>query len=72
MEHESDVSINCNRCARYSHQRIGMRSGGIGNKRTSGDHTNYGTVKIGQNSSGDLRRLAVTQDTVEDHGSMLV
>ena len=40
------------------------------NKRTSGDHKFYTIIKIGQNtekSSGDLRRLAVTQTLVKDH-----
>ena len=42
--------------------------GGLRNKRTSGDHPNYCSVEIGQNtekSPGDLRRLAVTQSPVE-------
>ena len=55
---------NSHRCAWYSHQRIGKRSGGNGNKRSSVEHPNYSTVKIGQNtekSPGDLRRLDVTQ-----------
>ena len=40
-----------------------MGTGGLGNKRTSGDHPNYSIVEIGQNtkkSPGDLMRLAVT------------
>ena len=59
----------------YSQQRIDERSGGIGNKSISGDHQNYSTVKIGQNtvkSSEDLRRLVVTQAPVEDHWLMVV
>ena len=43
---------------------VTKESGGIGNKKTSGDYPNYSTIEIGQNtekSSGDLRRLAVTQ-----------
>ena len=39
-------------------------TGGIGNKRTNGDHPNYSIVQIGQNtekSPGDLKTLAVTQ-----------
>ena len=58
-EHESDGNTNCNRCARYRHQSIGKKSGGIWNKTTSGDRPNYCTVKIGQNtekSPGDLRK----------------
>ena len=37
-------------CARYSHQRICTGTGGLGNKRTSGDHPNYSIVEIGQNT----------------------
>ena len=45
-------------------------TGGLGDKRMSGDHLNYCIVEIGQNtekSSGDLRRLAFTQTPVKDH-----
>ena len=45
-----------------SHQTIGTGTGGLRNKRISGDHPNYSIVEIGQNtkkSPGDLRRLAV-------------
>ena len=52
------------------HQRTGASTGGLGNKRTSGDHPNYCIVKIGQNtekSPGDLGRVAVAQTPVEDH-----
>ena len=54
-------------CARYSHQRIGTGTGGLGKKRTSGDHPNYSIVEIGQNTEEgpeDLRRLAVAQNPV--------
>ena len=40
---------------------INKGMGGVGNKRTSGDHPNYCIIEIGQNtekSSGHLRRLA--------------
>ena len=48
-----------------SYQRIGTGIGGLGNKRTSGDHPNYSIVEIGQNtkSPGDWRRLAVVQNS---------
>ena len=39
-------------------------TGGLGNKRTSGDHNKYSMIKIGQNtkkSPGDLKKIAVTQ-----------
>ena len=47
---------------------IGTWTGGVGYKRTNGDHLNYGITEIGQNtkkSPGDLWRLAVTQPTVK-------
>ena len=45
-------------------------TGGLGNKRTSGDHRNDSIIEIGQNtekSPGDLRKLAVTQTLVKDY-----
>ena len=57
--HESDGDINYNWCSWYSHQRIGKRTGGLGNKRTSRDHPNYYIIEIGRNtekSPGDLGR----------------
>ena len=59
----------------YSHQKIGIRTVGLGNKRTSGDHPNYSIVKIGWNtekSPGDLNRLVVTQTLVRNHWLTLV
>ena len=67
MEHESDVYTNCNWCSWYSHQRINKGTGGLGNKRTRGDHSNNSIVEIGLNTEknhGDVRRLAVTQTLV--------
>ena len=52
--------MNCNRCARYSHQRIGTRFGGLGNKRTGGDDANNNIIKKVQNTKknpGDLMPL---------------
>ena len=49
--------------------------GGLGNKRTNGDHRSNSIVEIGQNtevSPGDLRRIAVTQNPVENHELTLV
>ena len=37
-------------------------TGGLGNKRTSGDDPNYCIIEI-----RDLRRLVVTQTPVKDH-----
>ena len=73
MEHEDDSDTNCNWCTRYSHQRNGIGTRGLGNKRTSRDHPNYWIIKISQNtkeSPGDLKRLAVTQ--VRNYQLMLV
>ena len=70
MEHESDNYINCDWCFWYCHQRINKGTGGLGNNRTSGSHTNYYIIEIGQNtekSPGDLRTLTVTQTPVENH-----
>ena len=67
MKLESGDVINCNWCSWYSHQRIGTRTGGLGNKRTSRDHPNYGMIAIGQNtekSSGDLQSLRVQWKTI--------
>ena len=62
MEHESDGDTNFKWYIWYTHQMIGTGIEGLENKRTSGDHLNYGIVEIGQNTeknSRDLRRLAV-------------
>ena len=40
MEHVSDDDTNCNSYAWYNHWRIDKRTGGLGNKRTCGDHPN--------------------------------
>ena len=67
MEHESDDNTKCNW---YSHQRISTRTGRLGNNRTGGDYPNDCIIEIGQNidkSSGDLRRLVVTQAPVRNH-----
>ena len=59
----------------YSPQRIDTKTGGLGNKRMSGDHPNYCIIEIGQNtkkSPEDLTRLAVTQTLVKNHQLMLM
>ena len=38
VEYDSDGDTNCDWYAWYSHQRISTGTGGLGNKRTSGDH----------------------------------
>ena len=70
MEHDGDNYTNRDWGFWYSHQRNIERSGGLGNKRTNGDHPNYYIIEKGQNtekSPGGLRRLAVTQTLVRDH-----
>ena len=69
MEHESDTDTKYNRCSWYSHQMISIRTGEIGNKKTSGYHPNNIINNIGQNtgkSPGDWRRLAVCQISVRN------
>ena len=75
LEHESDGVTKCNWYAWYSRQRIDNGTGRLENKRTWGDHPNDIIIKISPNtekSSGNLRRLAVTQTPVEDHQLTLV
>ena len=70
MEHEGDNYTNRDWCFWYSHQRIIKRTGGLGNKRTCGDHPSYYIIEKGQNtkkSPGDLRRLAVFQTPVKHY-----
>ena len=70
MLYESDGDTNCKWRAQYNHKSIGTETGGLGNKRSSGDHPNNSIVEIGQNtkkSTGDLRKLAVTQTPVENY-----
>ena len=60
IDHESDGDTNYYWCARYCHKGIGTGTGGLGNKRISGDHY---SIEIGQNTEkrlGDLTRLAVS------------
>ena len=50
-------------------------TGGLANKRTSGDHPKYNTIEIGQKtkkSHGDLRKLNVTQTPIENYQLMLM
>ena len=56
MEHEGDGDPNCNWCTKINPLRIGKMTGGHGNKRASGDHSDYNIIKIYQNiekSPGD-------------------
>ena len=51
------------------------RLGGFGNKRSSGDRSNYYTIEIYQKTEknpGDLRGLTVPQTSVKDHQLTLI
>ena len=51
-------------------KKIIKRTGRLGNKRTSRDHSNCYIIQNSQNTEKnprDLRRLAVTQTPVKDH-----
>ena len=75
MEDESDGDTNRKICARHKRQSIGTRTGGLVNKRTSGYHSNYNIVEIGQDtkkSPGDLKWLTVVPTPVENHQLTLV
>ena len=53
-----------------STQRLGKKSGGIGNQKKNQDHSELNIIKIGlniQKSPEDMRRLSVTQTPVADH-----
>ena len=50
MEHEGNGDTNNNWRAQHNHQMIGTGTGGLGIKKTSGDHSNYSIVEIGQNT----------------------
>ena len=66
VEHESDSENNYNWYFSYSHQRTGR----LGYKKSSGDHTNYNNTKIDKNtekSPGDLKGLGVIQTQVKNH-----
>ena len=57
MELERNDDASCNRCVRYSHQRIDKGTRTLENKKTSGNHPNASIVEIGQDTeksaSGD-------------------
>ena len=58
-----DFAVPADHRAKLKENENGTGTGGLGNKRTSGDHSNYSIIKNGQNtekSPGDLRKLVVT------------
>ena len=72
MEHDSDGDTNWSTW--NNTQRIGKITGRLGNKK-SGDHQDYSIINIGQNtekSPEDLRKLAVTETSEENHQLTLV
>ena len=67
MEHEGDSYTNRNWYFWFNHQRIIKRTGGIGNRRTIGDHPNDSIIENGQNtekSPGDLLSLKFQWKTI--------
>ena len=75
MEYEGDNYTYFDWSFWYSNWRIIKGTGGLGSWKMSGDHPNYSITENSQNtekSSGDLRRLAVTQTPVKDHQLILI
>ena len=75
LEHVGDNYTNCNWCFWHGNKRIIKGPVGFGSWRPSGDYPNSSTIEDCQNtekSSGELRRLAVTQYPVKDHQLTLV
>ena len=75
MEREGDGDVYCNLCTRNNYQNIDKRTRRHRNPRTSTEHPDYSIIKIGVNtekSSGELRRLAVSQTPVKNHHLTLV
>ena len=67
IEHEGDGGTSCNCCTWNNPERLDKETGWLGNERTSGDYPDFSIIKIGK-SSGDTRRLAITQIPVRNAG----
>ena len=70
MKHEDDGDTSCNWCTWNNPKIISKGIGRLGNKSSSEDHPDYRINKIGQNtdkSSGDLKKLAITQTPARNH-----
>ena len=70
VDHETDNYTSYKWCSSHSHQRINKRTGGLGNKKMSGDRPNYCSTEISQNTEKSPRALMglpVTQTPVKDH-----
>ena len=57
MEHKGDGDAYCNKRTRYRHLRTSTGTGGLENKRKSGDHPNYSIVEISQNTEESPKDL---------------
>ena len=69
MKHESDGDTNYGWCTCDNPKKIDTRTGRIGNKRTSSDHSDYSIIKISQNTEkgpGDSGRIAASQNPVRN------
>ena len=68
MENESNTYTNCNWCSWYSHRRIIKGNGGLGNKRASGDHSNFYIIEMGQNTQNLVKdnQLTLMRKTFKD------
>ena len=64
MKSDSDTHYNWR--TRFSYQMIGTGIGGVGNKRTSGDHPNYSIVEISQNTKKSVGDLLLLKTPVAD------
>ena len=68
MEYESDGDRNCHWHAKYSPYMTWSETGRLKKKWTSGDHSSWIIVEIGQNNNkipAELRRIAVTKTQAE-------
>ena len=72
MEHENDGDTNCNWSAQYRHQRVGTGTEGLGNKRTSGDYTNYSIVENYREEPWRLEKTFSYSDSNENYRLTLV
>ena len=54
MQYESEGDTNHNWCTQYSQRKIDKGTGGLGIKRTNGDHPNNSIPKNTEKNSGYL------------------
>ena len=70
VEYESEGYTSFNCCSWHNHQRIGTKTGGLGNRKTCEDHPKYSIIEIVLNTEknpGDLWRLILIQTRVKNH-----